>query len=852
MTILKHTENIKVPVPAIFVWLACLVFATHGFSQTKINQIYQELVAADELTALNKDSAFIIAHNKINELKRNKNLSDTLLGYAYYIAGESKRFGAEYMEARTYHDSALLYYSHPPYAIGLGRVWHGKGNVSLLMGNLDSALFYYKEAIKIRSQVNNLMDLSKSIVNVGIVYFKRSEYDSALFYYTESLRLRNQINDSTGIITSLTNIGNIYLYQNNFNEAEAYYSKAKSMIDTTKASRQLASLLNNIGNIYFRQSRYSLALENFMQAIRWYDVFGDRASKARIYNNAALIHFEMGNLDQAMDYHNRALELSLEINDRFGIADSYYYLGRIYHINKDYIDAKKNFVYSLAQKRELGDVSGSADVMQNLGVVYLDEYAYDSAFYYFNQSLKLYKSVVNKFGQATCLNNMAELYLKTTKLNKAYLSAAQSLEIAKTYQGLSEMRVSYNLQSRVKELMGDYQAALKLTKEEMKINDSILNEKTAQTILELESKYQLERKEQAIRVQQLQLSQRDLEFKNQEIEMAWQKRIRNLSLILVVFLTVLIFWLIRSLVYRKALNNKLAKQRHDILIKNEELAQLNEELQTQQHQIILQNEVLVKQNLTIEEANATFHESVKYAEYIQQAVLPSKLRLSAIIPNHFVLYLPKDIVGGDFYWVHQMQSKLFIAVGDCTGHGVPGGFLSMLGLAFLKEIVTIQQIYQSNTILEQLRNQIIDSLQQTNDLLEYVDGIDMSLLIIDKEASTIDYAGARGKLLIANNRNVELLKGDRISVGFSPKMKSFINEVRPLEPNQVFYLFTDGSIDQYNNKDEKFGMLRFMELCRLNHDKSLTTQKELFFQTFIQWKGSFEQIDDATVLAFKV
>ncbi|HAN00769.1 MAG TPA: hypothetical protein DCQ26_19415 [Marinilabiliales bacterium] len=823
-----------------------------GYPQSKINQIYQQLAAADELTVTDQDSAFNIACQKIGELKKNKSLPDTLLGYAYYIAGEAKRYGAGYEDAKLFHDSALRCYTKPMYPLGLGRVWHGKGNVYLLMGDLDSALFYYKKAIYVRTQANNLLDLSKSIVNAGIAFFKKSEYDSALFYYTESLRIRTQINDSVGIITSLTNIGNIYLYQNNYTDAEAYYSKAKSMIDTTSASRQLASILNNIGNIYFRQGRYPLALENFMQAIRWYDVFGDKASKARIYNNAALIHFETGNIGQAMEYHNRALELSLNINDRFGIADSYYYIGRIYHINNQFDEAKKNFAYSLNQKQALGDVSGSADVMQNLGVVYLDGYVFDSASYYFNKALTLYRDVENKFGQATCLNNMAELYLKNHQPQKALNHASQSLEIAKSYQGLSEMSVSYNLLSRVKEQLGDYRAALQLTKEEMKINDSILNKETASTILELESKYQLERKEQAIQLQQLQLAQRDLEFKNQEIEMAWQKRIRNLSLILVLLLSVLIFWLIRSLVYRKALNNRLDKQRHDILIKNEELAQLNEELQTQQHQIIIQNEVLVKQNLKIEEVNATFHESVRYAEYIQQAVLPPKQRLNAIIPDHFVLYLPKDIVGGDFYWVHQIKNKLFVAVGDCTGHGVPGGFLSMLGLAFLKEIVTMQQVYQSNIILGKLRNQIIDSLQQTNDLLEYVDGIDMSLLIIDKESQTLDYAGARGKILLASDGNVELLKGDRTSVGFNPRMKSFTNEVRPLIPDQVFYLFTDGFVDQYNEQDEKYGMQRFTDLCKCNHSKPMPVQKEHFFQTFTQWKGSFEQIDDATVLAFKL
>ncbi len=834
------------------VLITLLIIPLQAYSANKLQQIYNQLVNAENLASINKDSALTISIKLLEELKEGTNYPDSLLGYAYYILGECYRYGANCDQALSYQDTALKYVSKPDYLFGQSRIYHGKGNIFLILGSFDSAMYYYQKAIGIRTKLNQPFELSKSMVNLGIVYFKKSQYDSALYYYSESLRMRTQINDSAGIVTSLTNIGNVYLYQNNFEIAASYYLKAKQLIDTTVSSRQLASILNNMGNIYNRQGQYTLALENFMQAMRWYDALGDRAGKAKIYNNAALIHFEQSNLLLAMQYHTEALELFTEINDKFGIADTYYYIARIHHINKELDKAKKYFQFALKQKTELGDASGIADCMQNLGVIYLDTHEYGSAGFCLQKAVASYVQIKNKYGQAVALNNLAELNIQLKKYSEAYNYAQKALKVAEMYNGLNEMMVAKKQMAIASEYNGNYKEALRLTKQVIELNDSLFSQKKSETIMELESKYQLERKQQAIEMQQVQLAKRDLEFKNKENEIVWQKRLRNLYLGLVLLLSVLVVMLIRNLVHRKALNNKLAKQQHDILIKNEDLAQLNEELRTTQQQIVMQNETLLQQNNKIVQANKTFQDSVNYAQYIQRAVLPSKQRMNSILPNHFVLYMPKFIVGGDFYWVHQANHKIIVAVGDCTGHGVPGGFLSMLGLAFLKEIATVQNIYKTNLVLDALRSQVIDSLQQTSDLMENNDGIDISLLVIDEQNKTFEYSGARGKIVIISNQSPVIVKGDRMPVGFSPKMKPFNSETFTLLPNQTFYLFTDGFTDQYNGANEKFGMNRFVDLCKNNYSKALPLQKEVFFQTFQNWRGNFEQIDDATVLAINI
>jgi len=844
--------NTNYPLFLKLVLISLLLIPLQALPENKFLQIYTQLENTENLATINKDSSIKLTLRLIDDLKKETNYPDSLLGYAYYIIGECYRYGANSSKALSYQDTALRYVSNADNLFGQSRIYHGKGNIFLLTGSFDSAMYYYQKAIAIRTQLNQPFDLSKSMVNLGIVYFKKSQYDSALFYYSESLRMRTQINDTAGIVTSLTNIGNVYLYQNNFEQAASYYLKAKHLIDTTVSSRQLASILNNMGNIYNRQGQYTLALENFMQALRWYDALGDRAGKAKIYNNAALIHFEQANLLQAMQYHTEALELFNEINDKFGIADTYYYIARIHHINEEFDKAKNYFQFALKQKTALGDASGIADCMQNLGAIYLDTQEYDSADFCLQKALTSYVQIKNKYGQAVALNNLAELNIQLKKYSNAYNYAQKAINVAETYNGLNEMMFAKKLMANASEYLGNYKEALRLTKQVIELNDSLFSQKKSEAILELESKYQLERKQQAIEMQQIQLAKRDLEFKNKEVEIVWQKRLRNMYLGLVLLLSILVVMLIRNLLYRKALNKKLAKQQHDILIKNEDLAQLNEELRTTQQQIVLQNETLLQQNNKIVQANKTFQESVNYAQYIQQAVLPSKQRMNSVLPDHFVLYMPKYIVGGDFYWVHQDNHKIIVAVGDCTGHGVPGGFLSMLGLAFLKEIVTVQNIYKTNLILDALRSQVIDSLQQTSELMEHNDGIEISLLVIDEQSQTIEYSGAKGKIVISSDQSLELLKGDRMPVGFSPKMKPFSSETFALKPKQTFYLFTDGFTDQYNEANEKFGMNRFVDLCKNNCSKALPLQKEVFFQTFQNWRGNFEQIDDATVLAINI
>lgn len=272
----------------------------------------------------------------------------------------------------------------------------------------------------------------------------------------------------------------------------------------------------------------------------------------------------------------------------------------------------------------------------------------------------------------------------------------------------------------------------------------------------------------------------------------------------------------------------------------------------------------------IEEQKNELVDSIKYAEQIQNAVLTTDQN-QQLLTDFFVFYKPKDIVSGDFYWYYEKDNVFYICVADCTGHGVPGAFLTMLGTTFLNVIVTINDSISPAHILDQLRSRLIYSLsQQTNKGNK--DGMDITLIKVDKSNLTAEWAGAYNPLILIRdinkpdfntssehktltNKSHQLLeiKGDKQPVSIGEKMVPFTNHTIKLEPNDCIYLFSDGYADQFGGKlGKKFMSLNFKKLLLNFQDEPMDAQNKIIETTFEKWKGQFEQIDDVCVLGFKI
>ena len=239
-------------------------------------------------------------------------------------------------------------------------------------------------------------------------------------------------------------------------------------------------------------------------------------------------------------------------------------------------------------------------------------------------------------------------------------------------------------------------------------------------------------------------------------------------------------------------------------------------------------------------------------------MLPPESYFSELLNEHFILYKPRDIVSGDFYWIKQVKQYVVLVVADCTGHGVPGAFMSMLGMSNLNEIVQRREITQANQVLNELRKQIKYSLRQDGKRDESKDGIDMAICVLDLKSMKMQYAGANIPLYVIRDvkgrPELKEIKPDLMPLGYyQSKDISFVNHDIQLDKGDAFYMFSDGYADQKGGKDnKKFMSKNFKNLLLKIHDRSMHDQKEILDTTLSDWMGDHSQVDDILVLGVRV
>ena len=305
-------------------------------------------------------------------------------------------------------------------------------------------------------------------------------------------------------------------------------------------------------------------------------------------------------------------------------------------------------------------------------------------------------------------------------------------------------------------------------------------------------------------------------------------------------------------------------------IKSEKnLMSKNSILEFQAGEILLQRDEIEKRKVELEGKNTNITDSINYAKNIQTALLPRHELLDEILPEHFILLRPRDIVSGDFYWFTFIENLSVIAAVDCTGHGVPGAFMSMLGSAFLNEIVNKEYMTHPGVILRRLRKEVIRSLHQHGELGESKDGMDIALCVIDNQNMKLQFAGANNPLYIVRKKSLPPpadarsfengdnilyeIKGDRMPVSVSYSMNNFTNHEIDYNKGDIIYLFSDGFADQFGGPDgKKYSYSRFRDLLLLNSCLPIETQQLKLEEAFDSWKGQLNQVDDIMVVGIRL
>ena len=300
--------------------------------------------------------------------------------------------------------------------------------------------------------------------------------------------------------------------------------------------------------------------------------------------------------------------------------------------------------------------------------------------------------------------------------------------------------------------------------------------------------------------------------------------------------------------------NELIKQKNEsISTKNFELKELNEEVTVQNEELQSYLEEIRTQRDEIESKNNEILQSFTYARRIQNSMIPKGKILYSYFEEFFIFNKPKDILSGDFFWASEYENKVIVAVADCTGHGVPASLLSVLGISALNEIILKYKNLKPNDILNHLRTRIVISLSQSDGTEFNKDGMDIALILYDKETKELNFAGAYNPLVIVRGNEIQSLDGDRMPIGICEAEKEFENKKLKLEKDDLLFLFSDGYPDQFGgSKNKKLKRRRFKELLIKVHKLPLSVQKERFSIFLKEWKGQNEQVDDVLIVGLRV
>ncbi len=479
-------------------------------------------------------------------------------------------------------------------------------------------------------------------------------------------------------------------------------------------------------------------------------------------------------------------------------------------ITQEFNPAIQYYRKALALREKIGDKKGIATSLYNLGKNSYGDYF--QALSYLERSLKIYKELDNKFEVSHTLSDIGTIYYNIDKYNNAldYLSGSLEISTKNKFSRLSSE--TYNTLSNVYLALGDYLKSLNTYKKYVELKDSLVSENNMKQITEIQTQYETEKKEQ-----QIQLLNKDANLK--DIQIKQQKTFSYFvvsGMILVLVITVLLI--------------KQNKERKKV---NTELAAKNDLITGQQKEI---------------------KDSIQYASRIQRAVMYFESQLKQLLPESFIYFKPRDIVSGDFYWIYEKNRQIIVAAADCTGHGVPGAFMSMLGMAMLNTIVFEMEEVHSNELLDALRHRIIESLHQTGREGENKDGMDLALYIFDPSTMSLEFSGANNSLYVVRNNELLETKADRMPIGIYEKASvPFSRNIIKLQKGDMIYTFSDGYHDQFggpNNKKFMSGTLKklFVSISNERVDK----QNDVIHQTITEWMKDTYQIDDMLIIGVRV
>jgi serine phosphatase RsbU (regulator of sigma subunit)/Tfp pilus assembly protein PilF len=671
--------------------------------------------------------------------------------------------------------------------------------------------------------------------NIGNIYHNKKQIGKALEFYEQSLEIMEKTDDIEGIPLVLNDMAVALYDTGKYESAIEKYKEAFTMTQETGNKKVSAIMLNNIAQVYENTFRYDNALDYYKQSVEITNELDNKSEAAVLYEKIADVYLEKNEFDKAIENLEKTLTIDRELNDERKAGATLNNMGIAYQSLGKQETALDYYKKSLDVTEKQGDQLQVSIALNNIGNVNFDWQKFNEAIEYYEKSIQIKEDIDYKTGLALSLHNIGNAYkaLKNYTLAMGFYRKSNDLASEINYQEV--IARNYKAFSEIYSIIKDYKNAFEYQKlfsdskhtirdERVQIPEGLKRDQlTTDKKIIASLKRQIQRQQLLAELEANQ-KLKEIEIKNLELENQQAKIKRMGTIIVSAVILIIVVAGFLFLVYKQFLQKKKA---------NIELTEKNKLISFQKKQIT---------------------DSIRYASKIQKAVLPPKEFVTQIVPQHFILNKPRDIVSGDYYWTTQRSKESIIAVADCTGHGVPGAFMSMLGIAFLNEIVNKSTKTNSHEILDQLRVQVMKSLHQTGKENESKDGMDIALCVLDMQKKELQFSGAHNPLFLIRNEKLTEIKADKMPIGISLRYNQpFTCHKLSLMKDDILYIFTDGYYDQFGGPNKKkFGLRRFREVLLEIHLKSMEEQLSLLEQCFIDWKGEYDQLDDILVMGIKV
>ncbi len=616
-----------------------------------------------------------------------------------------------------------------------------------------------------------------------------------------------------------------------------YINQAIEVAKRMDDKERVGVAYHRMGAANFRKGNLQLAIDNLNQALKYVSE-SSALEVGGILNDIGLAYKSMGKYDIALSFHIKSLKNYLAVNNEDGAGIAYNNIGQIYYYQSDYKRAIAFFTKYRDINKNAGRAAAVAGSENNIGGAFSEMGNLKQAMVHYTSARSIYDSLNIGFGVAIIDDNIGSILYRLGDYKKAlgkhtssylyfkskgmkermvftqhniglanmglgnYVEAEKNLiqaqELAKSIGQAEGLKLLSESLSQVFAKTGQFEKSLKAYKEYTALKDSLSGEETQTQIAEIQAKYESEKKEEELKKQKEQLA-------NQ------QKMLVGGSVAIFCFIV---------------------------------LSSL----------LVVENRNKKKAYVALESEQRKITESITYASKIQAAVLPPHDLIRQYLPEHFIFFLPRDIVSGDFYWFSVNKNRVYFAAVDCTGHGVPGAFMSMLGFTMLNQIVSANENLTAAEILNRLREDVKEALHQKGNMNEPHDGMDLALCVLDTDDNTLQFSGARNPLYLIRYGELIQYSGDLMPIGHAGKLelRPFTNHLIQLQKDDMVYLFSDGYTDQFGGESgQKFKRTLFKKTLLAIHKEPLDSQVKLLKETLDSWKLNYEQVDDILVLGIR-